>query len=130
MEVLSSRMILRVSDFARSRDFYEDVLGLHPYREYGDNGVVTGVVYFAGGGYLELTANGEVSPGSVIIWLQVRDIKVEESRLIAAGARVRKPAERMPWGLIEMWIEDPDGVEVRLVEVPEDHPLRRRTRIH
>jgi hypothetical protein len=27
-----------------------------------------------------------------------------------------------------MWIEDPDGVRIVLVEVPEDHPLRRDRR--
>jgi hypothetical protein len=27
-----------------------------------------------------------------------------------------------------MWIEDPDGVRIVLVEVPEDHPLRRDQR--
>jgi hypothetical protein len=32
----------------------------------------------------------------------------------------------MPWGLLECWVEDPDGVELRLVEVPPDHPIRRR----
>jgi hypothetical protein len=32
----------------------------------------------------------------------------------------------MPWGLREMWIEDPDGMRLVLVEVPELHPLRRR----
>jgi hypothetical protein len=30
--------------------------------------------------------------------------------------------------LIEMWIEDPDGIPVVLVEVPPDHPLRRDQR--
>jgi len=25
-----------------------------------------------------------------------------------------------------MWIADPDGVRICLVEVPEEHPLRRR----
>ena len=30
-----------------------------------------------------------------------------------------------PWGLTEMWIEDPDGIRIVLVEVPADHPLRR-----
>jgi hypothetical protein len=30
--------------------------------------------------------------------------------------------------LIEMWIEDPDGIRIALVEVPEDHPLRRDRR--
>jgi len=33
-----------------------------------------------------------------------------------------------PWGLIEMWIEDPDGVPIMLVEVPADLPLRRDPR--
>ena len=33
-----------------------------------------------------------------------------------------------PWGLTEMWIEDPDGVRIALVEVPADHPLRRDVR--
>jgi hypothetical protein len=27
-----------------------------------------------------------------------------------------------------MWIADPDGVRIVLVEVPEDHPLRRDQR--
>ena len=31
-----------------------------------------------------------------------------------------------PWGLIEMWIADPDGTRIVLVEVPADHPLRYR----
>jgi hypothetical protein len=29
-------------------------------------------------------------------------------------------------GLLEMWIAHPDGVRICLVEVPEEHPLRRR----
>jgi hypothetical protein len=28
------------------------------------------------------------------------------------------------WGLIEMWIADPDGVPIVFVQIPEDHPLR------
>jgi uncharacterized glyoxalase superfamily protein PhnB len=63
-----------------------------------------------------------------MIWLQVRDVRAEHDRLAAAGVRlVRKPV-REPWGLVEMWIEDPDGVPVVLVEVPLDHPLRREPR--
>ena len=33
-----------------------------------------------------------------------------------------------PWGLAEMWIEDPDGIRIVLVEVPAGHPLRRDPR--
>jgi hypothetical protein len=30
--------------------------------------------------------------------------------------------------LLEMWIADPDGVRIVLVEVPAQHPLRRDDR--
>jgi hypothetical protein len=29
-------------------------------------------------------------------------------------------------GLLEMWIADPDGVRICVVEVPAEHPLRGR----
>ena len=125
--MLSSRIILQVADLARSRAFYEDTLGLRVYREYGAAGVVSGVVYFLGGGFLEITAGRRAGAGdTAILWIQVPDVSVEEARLVAAGVTVRKPAERMAWGLVELWIEDPDGTELRIVEVPDDHPLRRR----
>jgi hypothetical protein len=38
--------------------------------------------------------------------------------------RVLREPTVEPWGLTEMWIEDPDGVGIVLVEVPGDHPLR------
>jgi catechol 2,3-dioxygenase-like lactoylglutathione lyase family enzyme len=126
VEVLSSRVILRVADLQRSRSFYEDTIGLRIYREYGIAGRVAGVVYFLGGGFLEVTTgDGEASNG-VILWLQVPDVGAEATRLTNADVTVRKPAERMPWGLVEFWIEDPDGTELRIIEVPEGHPLRSR----
>lgn len=125
MEVLSSRVIYRTADLERLRAFYEHTVGLRVYREYGAGGTVTGVVLFLGGGFLELTGGpGRSSP--VTLWLQVPDARLEERRLRAAGVRVARPAERMPWGLVEAWVEDPEGNELCLVEVPDDHPLRRR----
>ena len=44
---------------------------------------------------------------------------------LAAGASVTRPPKLEPWGLIEMWLQDPDGIAIVLVEVPADHPLRR-----
>jgi predicted enzyme related to lactoylglutathione lyase len=129
MEVLSSRVILTAADFGRSRSFYEATLGLRVYREYGSGDAVTGVVFFLGGGFLEVTsasAPDGTTGDAVKLWLQVPDLEAEERRLRQAGARVRKPAGRMPWGLLELWIEDPDGLEIRLIEVPAEHPLRRR----
>jgi len=128
MEILSSRILLRPADLDRSRRFYRDVLGLAVYREFGpvDD---PGVVFFLGQGLLEVSGHGPGPSGDpVMIWLQVRDVRAEHHRLAAAGARVvREPAVE-PWGLTEMWIEDPDGVRIVLVEVPAGHPLRRDPR--
>lgn len=129
--MLSSRVILVTADLTRLREFYERVIGLHPYREYGIDGEVSGVVLFLGGGFLELVQDRDEhlhpppSP-AVKLWLQVADLAAEERRLTAAGADIRKPRGRMPWGLDEMWLVDPDGWELRVIEVPPEHPLRRR----
>ena len=40
---------------------------------------------------------------------------------------VREPVAE-PWGLIEMHIEDPDGILIVLAEVPASHHLRRDPR--
>ena len=54
MEVLSSRVLLRPTDFECSFRFYAESLGLHVYRECG-SGSTRGVVFFLGGGFLELS---------------------------------------------------------------------------
>jgi catechol 2,3-dioxygenase-like lactoylglutathione lyase family enzyme len=126
MEVLSFRVILRPVDLARSLRFYGEALGLHVYREYG-SGAERGVVFFVGGGYLEITGLAlPVDMDKISLWLQVRDLGATHTRLVAAGVDVIEPPERKPWGLDEMWIRDPDGVSIVVVQVPEDHPLRRR----
>jgi catechol 2,3-dioxygenase-like lactoylglutathione lyase family enzyme len=127
VEVLSSRTILVSGDLDRARAFYEGTLGLKIYREYGSGGDVTGVVLFAGGGFLELTSGSPAGTvDAVKLWLQVPALDGVESALRQARVPIIKPAGRMPWGLIELWIEDPDGIEIRLIEVPPEHPLRRR----
>ena len=127
MEVLSSRILLRPSDPTRSQAFYRDVLGLAVYREFGPPGQ-RGVVFFLGNGLLEVSGQSEQPPVGLALWLQVRNVAMEHDRLASAGVTVTQPPRREPWGLVEMWIEDPDGVRIALVEVPEDHPLRRDPR--
>ncbi|WP_375003699.1 VOC family protein [Aeromicrobium sp. CTD01-1L150] len=128
MEVLSSRILLRPRDPARSRHFYGDVLGLAVHREFGDP-EHPGVVFFLGGGLLEVSGrSSETGDQIASLWLQVRDVAAEHTRLAAAGVPVLQAPTREPWGLIECWIEDPDGIRIVLVQVPEDHPLRRDQR--
>jgi predicted enzyme related to lactoylglutathione lyase len=128
VDVLSSRILLRPSDTGRSRRFYRDVLGLAVYREFGPPDD-PGMVFFLGQGLLEVSGHAAGPAGrSPMIWIQVRDVHAEHARLAAAGVQViREPAVES-WGLTEMWIEDPDGTRIVLVEVPADHPLRRDPR--
>lgn len=127
MHVLAARVLLRPSDFAASVAFYEQQLGLRRFREWDG-----GVVYFLGGGYLELTGGGggppppPGQPPFVRLWLQVADAAAAHAELQAAGVAIVAAPERKPWGLIEMEIDDPDGLRLVVVEVPADHPLRRR----
>jgi predicted enzyme related to lactoylglutathione lyase len=127
MEVLSSRVLLRPTRPERSHAFYGDVLGLAVYREFGPP-ERRGVVYFVGNGLLEVSGQSEEPPHGLALWLQVRDVAAEHARLVAAGVRVTSSPRLEPWGLVETWIEDPDGVRIVLVQVPDDHPLRRDRR--
>jgi predicted enzyme related to lactoylglutathione lyase len=128
VEVLSSRILLRPADLGRSHHFYRDVLGLAIYREFGPPSD-PGVVFFLGPGLLEVSGHSAGAAGNpVMIWLQVRNVNAEHERLAAAGVRILREPVAEPWGLTEMWIEDPDGVRIVLVEVPADHPIRRDVR--
>jgi catechol 2,3-dioxygenase-like lactoylglutathione lyase family enzyme len=120
--------MLRPADLDRSRRFYRDVLGLAVYREFGPADDPA-VVFFLGQGLLEVSGPGPgASAAAVMIWLQVRDVRAEHARLAAAGVHVLREPAVEPWGLVEMWITDPDGVRIVLVEIPADHPLRRDQR--
>ncbi len=127
MDVLQSRVLLRPTDFERSLDFYDEEIGLSRYREWGEQ-PHRGVVYFLGGGYLELTESGAgEEPSGVRLWLQVADVAAEREALASRGVAIVEEPDRKPWGLIEMVVADPDGLRLVIIETPLDHPLRRRT---
>jgi predicted enzyme related to lactoylglutathione lyase len=126
VHVLSSRTLLRPADPERSRAFYGGQLGLPVYREFG-TGPERGTVYFLGGGFLEVAGRSATPPSPALkLWLQVADVAAAHEELSAAGVEVVRGPVREPWGLIEMWIADPDGTEIVVVEIPADHPLRYR----
>ena len=124
MDVLTSRFLLRPSDPERSRRFYRDTLGLAVHRQFGPP-EDPGLVFFLGGGFLEVSGRGgERASQGTCLWLQVRDVQQEYARLLTAEVPILRVPRQEPWGLLEMWIEDPDGLRLVLVEVPDDHPLR------
>lgn len=127
MEILASRMLLRPADYERSVGFYRDALGLAIAREYSG-----GTVFYAGQSLLELAGHGAAAysggPFPASLWLQVRDLYATQKDLQDRGVEIAREARREPWGLHEMHVNDPDGITLIFVEVPEDHPLRRDTR--
>ncbi|MET7617262.1 VOC family protein [Streptomyces sp. NPDC005408] len=126
VHVLSSRILLRPADPERSRRFYGQTLGLPVYREFG-TGPDRGTVYFLGGGFLEVSGRSAEAPSPTVqLWLQVEDAAAVHAELTGLDVEVLRPPLREPWGLIEMWIADPDGHRIAMVEVPADHPLRSR----
>ncbi|MEV7452586.1 VOC family protein [Streptomyces nigra] len=126
VHVLSGRTLLRPTDPERSRAFYGEQLGLAVYREFG-TGAERGTVYFFGGGFLEVSGRSDTPPSPAIrLWMQVEDVASAHEELVAKGVEIVRPPLREPWGLIEMWIADPDGTPIVLVEVPAEHPLRYR----
>jgi catechol 2,3-dioxygenase-like lactoylglutathione lyase family enzyme len=129
MEVLSSRILLHPSDPARSPRFYRDTLGLGIYRQFGSPDT-PGLVFFLGNGLLEVSGRAKDPSGErIALWMQVRDVHAEHRRLLDAGVTILREPRREPWGLVELWIADPDDVRIVIVEIPDDHPLRRDQRI-
>ncbi|AEN08403.1 MULTISPECIES: glyoxalase superfamily protein [unclassified Streptomyces] len=126
VHVLSSRVLLRPRDPEASRAFYRETLRLEVYREFG-TGPERGTVYFLGGGFLEVSgrSDGAATP-TLQLWMQVADCEAAHAELSGRGARVLRPPVKEPWGLVEMWVADPDGHRIVLTEVPADHPLRYR----
>jgi catechol 2,3-dioxygenase-like lactoylglutathione lyase family enzyme len=127
VEVLASRLLLHPRDHDVSRRFYEQTLGLGVFREFGTP-EHPGIVFFVGSGLLELSGHGPVPPSAATrLLLQVRDLDAEFSRLTAAGVPALEAPERKPWGLLEATLADPDGLQLVLVQIPEDHPQRLST---
>jgi predicted enzyme related to lactoylglutathione lyase len=128
VEVLASRVLIHPADFARSLNFYAETLRLHLFREWGA-GAGRGAVFFLGGGYLELSGSSAAPVSEKLaLWLQVRDVDGEHAQLAAAGVDIVEPPVDKPWGLREARVRDPDGLLLVIVQVPDDHPLRRDTR--
>ena len=126
MDVLTSRTIIHPSDLDRPSTSTAPPSDLAVAREFGQ-GPGRGVVFFAGGGLIEVVAGDRGGrrpggagrpPGPVALWLQVRSIEAAVAELAGRGVPVVRPPLLEPWGLIEAWIDDPDGLRIHLVEVP------------
>jgi catechol 2,3-dioxygenase-like lactoylglutathione lyase family enzyme len=116
--------ILVVAHPARSRDFWVDVLGAEPYREYGGTSVV---LRFAGSWLLLVSGGGPTADKPTVTFLppadpdrvshamtlRVADCQAAYQALLARGATFLTPPH--DWGgEIRCFLRDPDGHLVEL----------------
>jgi catechol 2,3-dioxygenase-like lactoylglutathione lyase family enzyme len=116
--------ILVVTDPARSRDFWVNVLGAEVYREYGGTSVV---LRFAGTWLLLVSGGGPTADKPAVVFEPPRDagrvshaitLRVADCRAAYAALRSRGAVFLTPphdWGAeIRCFLQDPDGHLVEL----------------
>ena len=118
--------ILVVSDLARSRDFYRDVLGASLYREYGGSSAVFSfqgvwLLLVTGGGPTadkpDVTFAAPSDPNRVShsMTIRVPDCAAAYQTLVGRGASFLTPPVASEWE-VRAFFRDPDG---HLIEISE-----------
>jgi predicted enzyme related to lactoylglutathione lyase len=129
--VFELRVALTASDYERSMKFYCDGLGIQPSALWS-NGGGRALILDMGKATLEIfdeiqaatidqiEAEQRIS-GQVRFALQVPDLKAAMERLIAHGAILVHPPILTPWGDYNVRLQDPDGMQITLFQVPENN---------
>jgi len=126
--ILELRVALTVSNYERSIKFYCDGLGIEPAAVW-NNGQGRALVLEMGNATLELFDEAQAETidqieaeqrisGQVRFALQVPDVKAALERLLAHGATLVHPPMITPWGDYNVRLQDPDGMQITLFQVP------------
>ena len=118
-----------VSDLDRALDFYCRVLGGKKVFEGTENGEVNMCyVKFCDGQYIELfkpepgAEKHATGIGFMHLCLTVPDIYEAEKQVKAAGWPA-KPVRKGKYGNYQLWIADPDGLPIELMQILPDFLL-------
>ncbi len=129
--ILELRVALTASDYERSMKFYCDGLGIEPSALWS-NGGGRALILDMGKATLELfdeiqaaaidqiEAEQRIS-GQIRFALQVPDLKAAMERLIDHGATLVHPPIITPWGDYNVRLQDPDGIQITLFQVPDNN---------
>lgn len=126
--VFELRVALTASDYERLVKFYCDGLGLEPAAVWNNDGG-RALMLEMGNATLELFDErqaevidqleaGKRVSGQVRFALQVPDLRSAMERLLAHGATLVHPPVQTPWGDYNVRLQDPDGMQVTLFQVP------------
>jgi catechol 2,3-dioxygenase-like lactoylglutathione lyase family enzyme len=125
--ILELRVALTTSDYERLVKFYCNGLGIEPAAIWNNNGGQA-LILDMGKATLELFDEtqaetidqieaGKRISGQVRFALQVPDLKVAMERLLAHGATLVHEPVLTPWGDYNVWLQDPDGMQITLFQI-------------
>lgn len=127
--VMELRVALTTDAFERMVSFYCDGLGLEPAQVWPDD-QGRALVLDMGRATLEVFDErqaqtidqievGRRISGPIRFALQVPDLKAAMERLLAHGATLVHPPVVTPWGDHNVRLEDPDGMQITLFQIPD-----------
>ena len=127
--ILELRVALTTGDYERLVRFYCDGLGLEPAQLW-TNEQGQAAILEMGQATLELFDErqadsidrieaGRRLSGQIRLALRVPDLKAAMDRLLSRGAILVHPPVVTPWGDHNVRLQDPDGLQVTLFQVPD-----------
>jgi lactoylglutathione lyase len=112
MGIRLSHLFLYVSDLARSRQFYTELLGLRVLLE--ENGYVRVGVPDGLHIGMEVGKPWQIGAHGIEMNLEVDDVDAWTQRLRDAGIRIDQGPSDMPWGARHSFFQDPDGYRLSI----------------
>ena len=129
--IVELRVALTTGDYDRMVKFYCAGLGLEP-AQFWNNGQGRALVLNMGRATLEIFDEAQAQTidqieaghrvsGQIRFALQVPDLRSAMERLLAQGATSVHPPVITPWGDHNVRLQDPDGMQITLFQVIDDH---------
>ncbi len=123
------RVALTTDAYERLARFYSDGLGLEPAQVWPDD-QGRALVLNMGKATLEVFDErqahtidkievGRRISGQIRFAIQVPDLKAAMERLLAHGAIMVHPPVVTPWGDHNVRLQDPDGMQITLFQIPD-----------
>ena len=127
--VFELRVAFTTRDYERLTKFYCEGLGIDPAAIW-NNDQGRALVLDMGHATLEIFDEtqaeiideieaGQRISGQIRFALQVPDLKAATDRLLAHGATLVHPPVITPWGDNNVRLQDPDGMQITLFQVPD-----------
>ncbi|MEA2622102.1 MAG: hypothetical protein QOH61_1012 [Chloroflexota bacterium] len=105
---------LHTARIEESRDFYDEVLGMHAVMDMG--WIVTLASPADHTAQISLMSGDATSPEPPDVTIEVADVEVAYARAIRRGARIVHPLTNEAWGVRRFLVADPDGHVINVME--------------